>query len=77
MHCIVVHFIKTIVTISYLDKHFQIYSTCISSCIVCVSLITSSFLDIFGSLFSNGGSSFVDPVYLHMVCVCVCVCVSE
>ena len=42
---------------------------------MCSSLITSSFLDIFGSLFSNGGSSFVDPVYLHMVCVCVCVCV--
>ena len=40
---------------------------------MCSSLITSSFLDIFGSLFSNGGSSFVDPVYLHMVCVCVCV----
>ena len=44
---------------------------------MCSSLITSSLLDIFGSLFSNGGSSFVDPVYLHMVCVCVCVCVSK
>ena len=29
-------------------------------------IITSSFLDIFGSLFSNGGSSFVDPMHLMM-----------
>ena len=45
---------------------------------MCSSLITSSFLDIFGSLFSNGGSSFVDQkvnlhahVPAHVVCVCV------